>query len=279
MSRGGRGLVLVAIWLPVALVAVGLAVGLPKTVTVTVDGEDRTVRTQATDVLGAVRAAGLTPGERDRLEPTGDTELADGDLITFNRARELTLVSHGRQRTVWTTERSVHDALYVLDMDAQPGELSVPPDTRIPLTGLSVRLTPFGGSALAPPVLEPEPPARPAPQAPPPQAPPQALPPGAPGAVPPAPGVALGSVWDKLAKCEAGGNWRINTGNGYYGGLQFDVRTWRAHGGARYAALPHQASREEQIAVAENVRSRRGGFGAWPACSRKLGLSRGGDPR
>lgn len=262
VSRGGRGVVLVAIWLPVALVAVALLTGLPKTVTVTVDGEDRTVRTRATDVLGAVRSAGLNPGERDRLEPTGDTELADGDLITLNRARELTLVSPGRRRTLWTTERSVRDALYVLDLDAQPGELSVPPDTRIPLTGLTVRFTPFDGSPLAPPVLAPEQPARPVPQAP-----------------PLAPGASLGSVWDKLAKCEAGGNWRINTGNGYYGGLQFDVRTWRAHGGAQYAALPHQASREEQIAVAENVRSRRGGFGAWPACARKLGLPRSGDPR
>ena len=81
-----------------------------------------------------------------------------------------------------------------------------------------------------------------------------------------------GSVWDRLAKCEATGNWAINTGNGYYGGLQFDAGTWRAYGGTDYAPLPHQASREEQIAVAEQGARRPGGYGAWPACSRKLGL-------
>lgn len=88
-----------------------------------------------------------------------------------------------------------------------------------------------------------------------------------------APPVSNGSVWDRLAQCEASGNWAANTGNGYYGGLQFNKGTWNAYGGGRYAAYPHQASREEQIAVAERVRDSRGGYGAWPACSRKLGLS------
>jgi len=88
------------------------------------------------------------------------------------------------------------------------------------------------------------------------------------------PGVEPGSVWDQLARCEATGNWAINTGNGYYGGLQFDAGTWRAYGGTDYAPLPHQASREEQIAVATKVRDSRGGYGAWPACSSKLGLPR-----
>jgi uncharacterized protein YabE (DUF348 family) len=92
--------------------------------------------------------------------------------------------------------------------------------------------------------------------------------------IPRAPAVTDGSVWDRLAQCEATGNWSINTGNGYYGGLQFDAGTWRAYGGNDYAALPHQASREEQIAVASRVRDDRGGYGAWPACSGRLGLPR-----
>ncbi|WP_271214953.1 resuscitation-promoting factor, partial [Pseudonocardia halophobica] len=91
---------------------------------------------------------------------------------------------------------------------------------------------------------------------------------------PEVPVIADGAVWDRLAQCEAGGNWAINTGNGYYGGVQFDASTWRAYGGAQYAPLPHQASREEQIAVASKVRDSRGGYGAWPACARKLGLPR-----
>jgi hypothetical protein len=90
--------------------------------------------------------------------------------------------------------------------------------------------------------------------------------------IPAAPAVSSGGAWDSLAKCESGGNWAINTGNGYYGGLQFDARTWAAYGGTQYAPLPHQATREQQIAVATKMRDARGGYSAWPACSRKLGL-------
>jgi resuscitation-promoting factor RpfB len=78
-----------------------------------------------------------------------------------------------------------------------------------------------------------------------------------------------GSVWDRLAECESGGNWSINTGNGFYGGLQFTLSTWRAYGGT---GMPHEASREEQIAVAERVQDAQG-WGAWPACTSKLGIS------
>lgn len=77
-----------------------------------------------------------------------------------------------------------------------------------------------------------------------------------------------GGAWDKLASCESGGNWSINTGNGYYGGLQFNVGTWRSNGGSGY---PHQASKAEQIRVAKNLHASRG-FSPWPACSTKLGL-------
>ena len=77
-----------------------------------------------------------------------------------------------------------------------------------------------------------------------------------------------GSVWDKLAQCESGGNWSINTGNGYYGGLQFSLSTWRAYGGSGY---PHRASRDEQIRIAKKVQAD-AGWGAWPGCSSKLGL-------
>ncbi|SFK13771.1 Uncharacterized conserved protein YabE, contains G5 and tandem DUF348 domains [Amycolatopsis sacchari] len=78
-----------------------------------------------------------------------------------------------------------------------------------------------------------------------------------------------GSVWDRIAKCESGGNWSINTGNGYYGGLQFDKQTWAAYGGTAYAPLPSQATREQQIAIAEKVRDDRGGYGAWPICGQR----------
>ncbi len=86
------------------------------------------------------------------------------------------------------------------------------------------------------------------------------------------------SDWDRLAQCEAGGNWQINTGNGYYGGLQFNAGTWRAYGGNEFAPLPHQATREQQIAVAERTLAKQG-WGAWPACSARLGLNSAPTPR
>ena len=75
-------------------------------------------------------------------------------------------------------------------------------------------------------------------------------------------------VWDRLAKCESGGRWHIATGNGYFGGLQFSLRSWRWVGGSGY---PHQHSRDEQIKRARLLLARQG-WAAWPACSRKLGL-------
>lgn len=80
--------------------------------------------------------------------------------------------------------------------------------------------------------------------------------------------VASGSVWDQLAACESGGNWSINTGNGFYGGLQFTPSSWQAVGGT---GLPSDASREEQIMRAESLKAIQG-WGAWPACTAKLGL-------
>jgi uncharacterized protein YabE (DUF348 family) len=72
-----------------------------------------------------------------------------------------------------------------------------------------------------------------------------------------------GTAWDRIAQCESGGNWAANTGNGYYGGLQFSLSTWRAYGGSGY---PNQNSRSEQIRIAEKVRAASGGYGAWPHC-------------
>jgi LysM repeat protein len=79
-------------------------------------------------------------------------------------------------------------------------------------------------------------------------------------------------VWDRIAQCESGGNWHINTGNGYYGGLQFSAGTWRAYGGTAYAATADKASKAQQIAVATKVQ-RAQGWGAWPTCSARAGAS------
>lgn len=86
-----------------------------------------------------------------------------------------------------------------------------------------------------------------------------------------APAVASGSVWDALAQCESGGDWSINTGNGFQGGLQFTPSTWAGHGGTAYAPSAHLATREQQIAIAERVQASQG-WGAWPACTASLGI-------
>ncbi|MFJ4828414.1 transglycosylase family protein [Streptomyces sp. NPDC088747] len=83
------------------------------------------------------------------------------------------------------------------------------------------------------------------------------------------------SVWDRVAECESGNNWKINTGNGYYGGLQFSASTWSAYGGGAYATTADLATKTQQILIAEKVLAAQGP-GAWPTCSVKAGLTRGG---
>ncbi|QZS54904.1 resuscitation-promoting factor [Rhodococcus opacus] len=85
------------------------------------------------------------------------------------------------------------------------------------------------------------------------------------------PPVENGSVWDALAQCEATGNWAINTGNGFFGGVQFDQNTWERQGGLKYAPRADLATREEQIAVASKTQKTQG-WGAWPSCSGRLGV-------
>lgn len=82
----------------------------------------------------------------------------------------------------------------------------------------------------------------------------------------------LAGVWDRLSQCEAGGNWHINTGNGYFGGLQMDMQFWRSYGGPAFASRADLASREQQIVVAERARDSGRGYRPWPTCARRLGL-------
>jgi hypothetical protein len=84
------------------------------------------------------------------------------------------------------------------------------------------------------------------------------------------PPVTNGAAWDAIAACESHNNWAINTGNGFYGGVQFDQNTWERQGGLRYAPRADLATREEQIAIAEVTRARQG-WGAWPVCSARVG--------
>jgi nucleoid-associated protein YgaU len=87
------------------------------------------------------------------------------------------------------------------------------------------------------------------------------------------PADAARSTWDAVAACESGGNWAINTGNGFYGGLQFSASTWRAYGGTKYARQANLASKSTQIAIAQRVLAGQGP-GAWPVCGPRAGLTR-----
>ncbi|HEY2763044.1 MAG TPA: transglycosylase family protein [Pseudonocardiaceae bacterium] len=359
-----------------SVVALTLALGagtasaltLGKTITVTVDGEQRTIHTFASSVSGALEAAGLRARGKDTLAPTADSQVDDGSRIVLKRGRLLDLNIDGAQRKVWTTALTVDNALRQLGMRTDAMVVSTDRSQRIPLQGMALEvriakpitlldggqparevsstansvgefLAEQGAPLQGPDRVDPEPdqPVLPgmtvevtrirtehrseprsieppvqqvkdpelaggrqvvdepgvpgeemvtylvtltngeetrrkelttkqltAPQ-------PRRIRVGASSAA--APAVVDGVVWDQLARCEAGGNWAANTGNGYYGGLQFDQGTWRANGGGHYADYPHQASREQQIAVATKVRDGRGGYGAWPSCSAKLGLS------
>lgn len=134
----------------------------------------------------------------------------------------------------------------VLRIAGQPDHVVVPGDTLSKLV------------AVVPPVAPPAPAAVPAPEV---QA---AVAPAAAPAPAPAP-VQQRRNWDAVAACESGGNWAINTGNGFHGGLQFALGTWRSNGGS---GMPEHASRAEQIRVAENVLDSQG-IGAWPVCGRR----------
>lgn len=93
----------------------------------------------------------------------------------------------------------------------------------------------------------------------------------------PSPGVVerRQAVWDQLAQCESSGDWHVNSGNGFYGGLQFYQPTWEQYGGTRFAPRADLATPEEQVAVARNVQHAQG-WQAWPSCSRRLGLAADG---
>lgn len=145
------------------------------------------------------------------------------------------------------------------DPNVPPAEAAPPPPP--PAPDAPPPPAPVGFDPNVPPPPD-APPPPPPPDAPPP--PPDAPPPDAP---PPPPPVhqAYSVNWDAIAQCESGGNWGINTGNGYSGGLQFTSGTWHANGGS---GSPASASREEQIRVAENVLHTQG-IGAWPVCGRR----------
>jgi uncharacterized protein YabE (DUF348 family) len=240
---------------PLGRQGLDLTVTNPKDVQVLVDGQVLPVVTQSPTVADVLSEVGVTLGQADTVSVAPSTPVVDGLVVAVTRVATGDLVEE--KAIAFPTEERESGDLYKGDRKVQQAGKT---GTRT----ITYQQVTANGQEISRKVTSDEVTAQPVPQivlvgtkakpAPPP--------------APSAPAVPSGSVWDRLAQCESGGNWQINTGNGYYGGLQFNLQTWRAYGGSGY---PHQNSRAAQIAVAERVQQAQG-WGAWPSCSSKLGL-------
>jgi uncharacterized protein YabE (DUF348 family) len=237
-----------------------LSMRMPKTITIAADGAAEELTTTASTVADAIEEAGVALDGDDRIRPSLSTRLTDDVAIAVTRVTtetasqtiELPYATETRQDpneyedfedviTAGAPGARVRDlrivrhdgvvAYHVITAD----RVTAQPVNRVVVVGTKQR-------------------------------------PAAPPSPPPGGGGSPGTgVWDQLAQCESGGNWSINTGNGYYGGLQFSYGTWLAYGGGAYGETANLATREQQIEIAERLRAV-SGFHPWPSCARKLGL-------
>ena len=230
-----------------------LSVVTPKTLTVKLGAHKAVTRTiTALTVEDALEDLGVEVGKRDEVTPAPTAELEDGDKVVFTNVRVVTKYVAGEVLDFDTVEQE--------DGSMYEGETSVVQSGETGSRNVTYRIVYRNGEIAVKKVVK------------------QTVV-NAPvdeivkvGTKAAAVNFAGGStVWDQLAQCESGGNWAINTGNGYYGGLQFNLGTWQAYGGS---GLPSNASRETQIAIATKVRDASGGYGAWPGCAAALGLPR-----
>jgi resuscitation-promoting factor RpfB len=240
-SRGSR----------VPLAGMTLPVVSAKTVQINDGGTIRTVHLPAPNVSALLAAAGSPLLESDQVVPPATAPISDGMQIqvTRNRIQRVTqrVPLPPNFRRIEDPELNV--SRQIVEDPGAPGEQDVTFAVAM-VNGVETGRLPVANVVLAPAheaVVR------------------VGTKPGT--DVPP---VSDGNIWDAIAGCEAGGNWAINTGNGYYGGVQFDQSTWERNGGLRFAPRADMATREEQIAIAEVTRSHQG-WGAWPVCSGRTG--------
>ena len=239
----------------------GMSLGVvtPKTLTVKLAGKKpRKTTVTALHVGDALKELGVKADRNDKVKPGPAATLHDGDTLVYTRVNVLTrkavrAVAHGTVKKadagMYTgqsrTVRSGHNGArrIVYRVTTQNGKVTARRAVRSTVMRAPVSTVVSYGTKH-----------RPAPK-------PRRTPTPTPA---PTSNYAGGSsAWDRIAACESGGNWAANTGNGYYGGLQFNLSTWAAYGGS---GRPDQNSRAAQIAVAERVRAASGGYGAWPVC-------------
>jgi uncharacterized protein YabE (DUF348 family) len=224
-----------------------LAVQLPKTVTfIDGGGAPQTMTTTAASLQQFLAQHGVPMGPADTISPLGPNGLTNGATIaiTRNAVTQVTESAPIAPPMQTISDPTLNAGTTKVDQPGQAGEQ---------VQNFTVNLTngkEVGRTATGAPTIT-------------------KAPVGGvirKGTKKAQPAIGNTSRWDAIAKCESGGNWSINTGNGYYGGIQFDKQTWNAYGGSQYAPRPDLASKAEQIAVAEKVRDARGGYGAWPVC-------------
>ncbi|MEP9384695.1 transglycosylase family protein [Nocardioides cheoyonin] len=221
----------------------------PKTVKVSLAGHKPVKRTiTALTVLDALDELGVHPKGHDEVSPRPGAMLHDGDKIVFTDFK--TVIRRDSHETVAApTEEREDSSLY-------KGETKVVSDGQDGVRDVTYRIVYRNGEAIKKAVVRSRTVT---------EAQPKIVKVGT-KARPVTTNYASGNTaWDRIAQCESGGNWAANTGNGYYGGLQFSLSTWQAYGGS---GRPDQNSREAQIAVAERVRAAEGGYGAWPVCGK-----------
>jgi uncharacterized protein YabE (DUF348 family) len=248
----------------------GLAVDIAtaKTVTIVAAGKKRNVTTTAQTVAGALTAAKIKVDGNDKLSIKPTAKLVDGAAVRYVRVTESTVTRKVgvAYKTVRRETKKLEKGDTEVDRSGVKGVRTLTYQV-VRHDGKTVSKKRTSDKVTKKPVnrvllvgTKPKPKPKPQPKS-------KSSTKSGGGSTPSA-SVASGSVWDRLAQCESGGNWSINTGNGYYGGLQFSASTWRAYGGS---GLPHQNSRAQQIAIAQKLQAA-AGWGQWPACSSKLGL-------
>ncbi|MEO9153416.1 MAG: ubiquitin-like domain-containing protein [Lapillicoccus sp.] len=247
---------------PLGRAGLVMSITSPRSVTVTVDGKTLPTSTTVSTVAEALSLLEVTVGPLDQVSPAPGTALTNGMKISVKRV--VTKTSSQNQPVAFTTvrqndatltagttrttttgvagERAVTFAETWVDGQLVSRVEASSTVTRAPVNGVVAV-----GTKKAPVYVAP--PARPAPSTPPPTT-------GTPSGA----GINLANaaMWDRIAACESGGNWSINTGNGYYGGLQFNSGTWLSNGGGDFASRADLASREQQITVANRLYAARG---------------------
>ena len=231
-----------------------ITVATPKELTVVIGGKHAVHRNiPAVTVAQALKALGVNLGKHDIVHPGLHHQLGDGDKLVLTRVRIVHKQVDG-ETVDYTTVK--HD-----DSSMAEGRSTVVRAGHDGMRNVTYRIVFRNGHLVARTVLSQQMLRAPVAQ----------IERVGTKSVATANFAGGNSVWDHLAQCEAGGNWATNTGNGYYGGLQFSLGTWQAYGGS---GLPSNASRETQIAIATKIRNASGGYGAWPACAASLGLPR-----